>query len=151
MVQQVGDFRTPDFVLARQAGDVRAGPTDPAALDDHAAALGARHVPGQQLAARAAAKHEVLVRFRLSHTPLLPQAVRWHHQRAERWMHMSWCPEKPMHDLGHCHAQITLASSGWVHICDGACIAAFDSSLMLCDPLMMPKELPLPRSSQPEM
>ena len=41
MVQQVGDFRAPDLVLAGQAVDVRAGPADPAALDDRDAAPGA--------------------------------------------------------------------------------------------------------------
>jgi hypothetical protein len=32
MVQKVGDFRAPDFVVTGQTGDVRAGPADPAAL-----------------------------------------------------------------------------------------------------------------------
>ena len=40
MVQQVGDFRAPDLVLAGQAVDVRTGPADPAALDDRNAASG---------------------------------------------------------------------------------------------------------------
>src|SRR5262245_55187391 len=58
--RQVDDHRTPDLVLAGHAGDVRARSADPTALDDRHAAAGARQVPGQQLAARPAAKHDVV-------------------------------------------------------------------------------------------
>jgi hypothetical protein len=63
MAYQVDDLRAPDLVLAGEAVDVRTGPADPAALDDRHATPGARQVPGQQLAARSAAQHDVLVRF----------------------------------------------------------------------------------------
>ena len=65
VVHQVGDFRAPDLVLAREAVDVRARPADPSALDDGNAAPGVRQVPGEELAALAAAKDEVFVRFRI--------------------------------------------------------------------------------------
>jgi hypothetical protein len=49
MVQQIGDFRAPDLVLAGKAVDVRAGAADPTALDDRNAASRLRQVPGRSL------------------------------------------------------------------------------------------------------
>jgi hypothetical protein len=65
--RQMRDFRAPDLVLARQAGDVGAGATDPAALDDGNPSPRLRHVPCEQLATLAAAQDEDVKLFRLRH------------------------------------------------------------------------------------
>ena len=58
VMRQMRDLRTPDLILAGHAGDVGTGPANPAALDDSRTPPGLRHVPGQQLAALAAAENQ---------------------------------------------------------------------------------------------
>ena len=70
VVQQVSDFRAPDFVLAGQTVDVRAGAADPFPFHDGGAPPRPGHVPGQEPAACAAAKDEGLVALWLRHVDL---------------------------------------------------------------------------------
>jgi hypothetical protein len=67
VVDEVGDFRAPDFVFAQQAVCVRAGTANPLALDDSGAVTRLGHVPGQIFAALSAAKDEHLILFDLRH------------------------------------------------------------------------------------
>jgi hypothetical protein len=64
---EMRDPRAPDLVLARQACHGRAGAADPLALDDSDAPAFLRQMPGQQLAALAAAKDENVEVFGLGH------------------------------------------------------------------------------------
>ena len=64
------------LVLARKAIDVRAGATDPLALDDGRSPAGLGQVPRQQLPALPAAQHQNLHPLRLRHDRLLAQVVR---------------------------------------------------------------------------
>ena len=61
VAQEIDDFCAPDFVLAGQTGDVWTGAADPAALNDGRAMPGLRHMPGHELAARAASQHQVFI------------------------------------------------------------------------------------------
>ena len=67
VVRQMRDPRAPDLVLAGQAGDVGAGAADPAALDDGGPPPRPRQMPGQQLAALAAAKDQDFKLFGCRH------------------------------------------------------------------------------------
>src|SRR5262245_3984721 len=62
-----GDLRTLDLVLAGHAVDVGTGATDPSALHDGRPSSRSRHVPRQELAARATTKDENLESIRLRH------------------------------------------------------------------------------------
>ncbi len=73
MACEMRDLGAPDLVLARQAGDVGTGAADPATLDHGSPPSRFRHVPGQQLAALAAAQHQDVELFRLRHN--FPQCV----------------------------------------------------------------------------
>src|SRR5207253_120024 len=63
----LGGVGAPDFVLTRKAVDVRTGATDPAAFDHCRPLAGLSHVPGEVLAALAAADDHHVVRFRFGH------------------------------------------------------------------------------------
>ena len=67
--RQMRDLGAPNFVLAGQTGDVWTGAADPATLDDGSSPPRLRHMPGQQLAALAAAKDQDVELFRLRHDP----------------------------------------------------------------------------------
>jgi hypothetical protein len=58
VTRQIRHPRAPNLVLAGQAGDVGAGAPDPPALDDGSPSSRPRHMPGQQLATEATAKHQ---------------------------------------------------------------------------------------------
>ena len=70
VVNQVGDLRAPDFVLAGETVDVRAGAADPFAFHDGGPPPRSGQVPGQVLAALAAAQDEDFIPFRLGHALL---------------------------------------------------------------------------------
>jgi hypothetical protein len=72
---QIGDFRTPDLVLAGEAVDVGAGSADPSALHHGRTLPGFRHVPGQVLAALSTAEDEGFEPFRLRHGYLQGQVA----------------------------------------------------------------------------
>src|SRR5262249_19780193 len=68
---RVGGPGAPDFVLAGQAVAVRAGAADPFPLHDGRPASGTGLVPGQELAAGAAAQDEDFIALWLRHAYLL--------------------------------------------------------------------------------
>src|SRR5262249_8030317 len=72
IARQLGDLGAPDLVLAGQAIDVGAGATDPAPFHHGRAPAGLAEMPGDELAALAAADHERVVAFRFSHGCLHP-------------------------------------------------------------------------------
>ena len=71
----VGDLGAVDDVLARQAGDVGAGPADVPPLDDRHAPSPRGQRPGEELAGRPAAQDDHVVIFRMRHD-LPPQIHR---------------------------------------------------------------------------
>ena len=64
MLHQIDDPGAPDLVLAREAGDVRAGAADPSSFHHDRTVPRFRHVPGHELAADSAAQHENFDFFR---------------------------------------------------------------------------------------
>src|SRR5262245_29110085 len=67
VAHEMGDPRARDLVLARHAGDVGTGAADPLAFHDGSPPSGCCHLPGDELAASSAAKHEDVVPFGLGH------------------------------------------------------------------------------------
>src|SRR5262249_14342956 len=67
MTHERRDLRTPDLVLAGHAIDVRTGATNPSSLHDGRPSPRSRHVPRQELAARATTKNQDFKSFRLRH------------------------------------------------------------------------------------
>src|SRR5437879_3302198 len=63
VVDQVGNLRAPDLVLAREAVDVGTRAADPPSFDDGGPMSRSGHVPGQELSARSATQDENLVPF----------------------------------------------------------------------------------------
>ena len=71
VVDQVRDLGAPDFVLAGQAVDVRARAADPFPFHDGRTVPCLGQVPGQELAARAAAQDQDFIALWLRHACLL--------------------------------------------------------------------------------
>src|SRR6185437_10696702 len=69
------DTGAPDFVLAWEAVDVRAGATDPTTFDYCRPLAGLCHVPREVLAAFAATDDNHVVSFRFRHRYLLPRGT----------------------------------------------------------------------------
>ena len=67
VVHKIGDFRTPDLVLAGQAVGVGTRATDELAFDDGGAAARFGHMPGKELTALPTAKDEQVELFCLEH------------------------------------------------------------------------------------
>src|SRR5262249_21909025 len=67
MAQEMGNPRARDLVLAWHAGYVGAGAADPSAFHDGSSPSGARHLPGDELAASSAAEDEDIVPIGLGH------------------------------------------------------------------------------------
>jgi hypothetical protein len=74
-VDQVGDLRAPDFVLARETVGVWARAPNQLAFHDGRTMSGLCHVPGQIFARLATAENDDVIRFRLSHGDLLALRV----------------------------------------------------------------------------
>jgi hypothetical protein len=70
VVNQVCYFCAPDFVLAGQTVDVRAGAADPFPFHDGRPVSQPGHVPGQVLTAFSTAQDEDFITLRLRHVPL---------------------------------------------------------------------------------
>ena len=67
VAHEIGDFRAPDLILARQAVDVRTRAANQLALDDGDALARFRRVPGEIFAAFSAADDERVTGFRFGH------------------------------------------------------------------------------------
>ena len=59
MVNEIGNLRTPNLVLARHTIGVRAGPPNPSSLQHHGGLAGSRQMPGEILPAFAAANNYI--------------------------------------------------------------------------------------------
>jgi hypothetical protein len=73
VVDQVGDLRTPNLVLAGQAVGIRTGTADQLALDDGCAVPRLGHVPSQKFSGLAAAEDEQVIVSGLRHRQLPPR------------------------------------------------------------------------------
>jgi hypothetical protein len=86
------DPGAPNLILAGKAGDVGTGAADPPALHDRGTPPRLRHMPGEQLPAKSAAKDQNFNRFRFrhEHPPVDIRGRKGHENTGRQYPAMDW-------------------------------------------------------------